>query len=146
MKFSHEESANRELRNLALIEDPFEERPELNGKPVCTVDVLDEIQNYIQHSYQLSANPLSHLRKYFPNFAWSYIKPRNIGMLTLVVERSDYAWLLSAVPGIGWSPGIVTASEINRESHRKLCYIPGEFTIDSFWPEEELRACGVRLI
>lgn len=138
----------RRLRNEALKRtDPLKEGDELHGRETCMADALREIQSYIDAAYWLGANPLSHLRKYFPNFAWKYHEVNDAEELGRIVANTDYALLV--MPTLDWSTGIVTARELKRRQPRRICYWEhgyAEDRADTHWPVDALKAYGTRFL
>lgn len=53
---------------------------------------LRTISAFIVSSYRMSSNPLPHLRKCFPTFAWRMQKTKDIGEVMSVVLKHDYTF------------------------------------------------------
>jgi hypothetical protein len=85
--------------------------------------VLSETQDFIDASYQMGANPLSHLRKYFPGFAWNLCHPKTVPDLKKVVVSADYTWCGSEA--LDWSCGLVTATQVNNKGWSRAIYYEG---------------------
>jgi len=61
--------------------------------------VMGYIQQFVQSSYRLEVNPLSHLRKCFPQYVWKCHTLDDTGGTAGTVEviaESDFSWLFMA--------------------------------------------------
>ncbi len=78
------------------------------------------ISEYIDACFWLDDNPLRHLRKQFPSFIWKFHKNVNPNKLAPILVCADYIW----VTGLEVGDEFVTATQIEREKPRVLCFLP----------------------
>lgn len=79
------------------------------GRPLGLV--LHEIGTFIFMSFEFGQNPLSALRKYFPNIKWSYCDPgegpQGLHDMESFICRNDFVFLCGAsgkLAGAKWKP------------------------------------------
>lgn len=79
---------------------------------------MEDFFQYIRACYFVDTNPLSHLRKYCPDFKWEFHESLREEKIPIALGSVDYIWT-----GMG-SDTYITATQIGRENPRVLCYRP----------------------
>lgn len=101
---------------------------------------LEDIQAFIEHSYDFGMNPLPHLRDYFPGISFGFYEIRNSQQLQRIAMRSDYVLLKESQ--CDWSLGVIALEiEASKEPKRLLLQRTiqrdGEIYADPIvWPRE----------
>lgn len=117
---------------------------DMQGGPSSTMEALEQIQEFIDASYQMFSNPLPYLRKHFPGFRWKYYYTADLlvpDFVPFVLSLDfDYALGVQSFPDSG---GIVAASEIDTSElgRRKVCFWTHKDQTnfkESQWPDDLL--------
>lgn len=108
---------------------------------------LQDICDYIEQCLQFSDNPLIHLRRYFPNYLWSFHKPETKEEVAKIVSVVDYA-LPDSTGFTDWSMGVFTATHKNCLFRKKICFctVSDHGPNLDCWPYEELEKVGASVV
>ncbi len=89
------------------------------GNAVTLLPTLEDLRVFIQSSYELSSNPLNHLRVTFPDFDWIYRDFEKVRDLLEIQEGFDYAWIAKSN---GQGTQIVIANRRSEGPRFKILY------------------------
>ncbi len=126
MRMSKEDRVCKELRNKVLMEgNPGTQLFGKGGQEQHLGLVINDIQRLLDGCFDFNLNPLSHLRKYFPDFDWKGWRPQTEREVATIASDSDYIWVTNS--NSDWSTGIVTATRLSlqdQEDHFRFWIEP----------------------
>jgi hypothetical protein len=137
-------------RNAALVmSGPFDEVKIGNNTSETMLSTLSAIFGYIENCLEFSANPLPHLRRYFPRHTWKFHKPNTRAEVAKIVDGVDYALL--AHPYDDWSMGIFTVTDTfsaGAKDRKRICFKSEEGGACTLygWPYRELKTVGALIL
>ena len=112
-------------------------------------DLVDEIGQLVRSCFEFDINPLTHLRRYFPEFAWVFKEFEEMDEFLAHASNQDYNWV--AFDGGEWTE-VVSARRVNTadEPFRYcVCREAGIHPVrePSIWPKKEkLDTVSIRLL
>lgn len=148
MRKNVQEDPSYEARNAALdLKDPMGSVDCGDGSEETLGSTLQDICGYIHECLQWSANPLTHLRRYFPKYDWAFHRPKTKEETAKIVSKADYT-LPEATGFTDWSMGMFTVTHKTSQSKKKICFCVASNTGPDLncWPYEELEKVGAKVI
>ncbi len=117
-------SRNREVQNSLMVgDDPLKIIEVGEDRESETLGlVLQTVCEYVTSTRKLEGDPAVLLEKYFPEFRWLLMYPRNEERLVSLIIDADY--VIPAVLGSEWKQGVYLATRKTGRERRKICFVP----------------------
>ncbi len=130
----------QQVTNEALSCDDPEVWIDRYGMEMSLGVAMDDISEYIDACFRINENPLRHLRRYFPGFAWKFHEDVYEEKLASILKAVDYVWV-TGLFSVG--EGFVTATQIQGEKLRVLCFLASqrEYSGWNSMIRKELKSC-----
>jgi hypothetical protein len=150
MRKTVKDDPSYEARNAALVlDDPMGSvNIPGDGWEETLGTTLQDICKYIEGCLEFSNNPLTHLRRYFPDFDWAFHRPETEKEVAKIIKNVDYA-LPESTGFSDWSMGIFTATHKKCRARKKICFCTvttGNVPELDYWPYKEIEKVGARII
>ncbi|MDB5266633.1 MAG: hypothetical protein JWN89_448 [Parcubacteria group bacterium] len=87
-QFGYEDDEKMHARFFRLLSDPDLE----DEQDETMYDVMSQIQDLLNACYWLGINPLEELKRILPQYAWNYLRSKDLDLIRAEVAKSDLIW------------------------------------------------------